>query len=272
MKQKVMVIDDSPETVTLIETWLKQSGFDVLSAFNGKEGLEKVKTNRPDLIICDILMPEMDGFAFYKELKKDEATANIPILIVTVRQKMEDTFRALGVGGFVAKPYNPTELIAKIQGCLDGMMTGAPSVSTSRKSPQSKVLVAGNAKLIVEQMRQQLSQSACLVETVLRGTDLLNKVVEFKPHIIVLDVVMDNMSSKETVSKLRKLSDFGMVKAIILYSYLDRNSVGGGSVNQRATEIDRARTACLEAGATEAIGGYEESTFLSLVGKHIQHT
>ena len=111
----VLVVDDDPGSIELLKGILEKVGFEVVGAAHGKEGLTKISITKPSLIIIDVLMPEMDGFTFFKELKKNKETENIPALILTVRKNMEDSFMALGAQGFISKPVDTESLLTKIQ-------------------------------------------------------------------------------------------------------------------------------------------------------------
>jgi len=126
MSKKILVVDDEEELRDFISMRLEANGYEVVTAGNGIEGLKVVVDEKPDLIISDVLMPEMDGFAFYKILKEDEATKDIPVLILTARGKMEDTFRVLGVDDFLSKPFQADELLSKIQLQLGSEATPEP--------------------------------------------------------------------------------------------------------------------------------------------------
>ena len=110
--KKIILAEDDPTSANLIEKLLSPLGYDVVLAINGKEALAKITPEfPPHVIISDVLMPEKDGFQFFKDLKDNESTKNIPVLITTGRKNMEDSFIALGADGFLAKPVNPEELI-----------------------------------------------------------------------------------------------------------------------------------------------------------------
>ena len=135
--KKILVVDDEEHLQKVIQQRLKSVGFEVFLAENGLIGLEKVGKAKPDLIITDVLMPEMDGFAFYKELKSNDETASIPVIILSAREKMEDSFRVLGAEHFVKKPYNPQELIKKI--CeLAHLSSQAIQKPAGDKAPEEK--------------------------------------------------------------------------------------------------------------------------------------
>ena len=89
MKKKILIVDDEPEQIDFASTLLEESGYISLGASNGIEGMQKAKTEKPNLILLDILMPKRGGIGMYEDLKRDEGTKNIPVVIVTgVAQSM----------------------------------------------------------------------------------------------------------------------------------------------------------------------------------------
>ena len=114
MAQKILVIDDDKTFVKMIRSSLEVNNFEVLSAFDGDEGLEKAKTLKPDLIILDIEMPKMDGYTFMLEMKKIVGQKEIPILIITAKESMQDIFKMEGVREYIVKPVNSNQLLALI--------------------------------------------------------------------------------------------------------------------------------------------------------------
>jgi CheY-like chemotaxis protein len=113
--KKILIVDDEIDLAKLWELRLKNSGYDVRITGDGTEALTSIKDSRPDMIIADVVMPEMDGFTLYKELKKDQSTRDIPVIIVTGRSKMADSFAALGVNDFLVKPFDAKALLDKIE-------------------------------------------------------------------------------------------------------------------------------------------------------------
>ena len=120
MKPKILVVDDEPEAVELIEFNLKQAGFDVLTASDGEEALRKAKAALPALMVLDLMLPEIDGLEVCKLLRRDAATARIPILMLTSKAAEIDRVLGLELGGddYVTKPFSPRELVLRIKKIL----------------------------------------------------------------------------------------------------------------------------------------------------------
>jgi len=115
IKEKVIVIaEDDPGTGKLLQDILSKTGFEVILTTDGKEALKEIKTSDPRVIIADVIMPEMDGFDLFKELRKDKKTAVIPFFVISIRKNMEESFMGLGVDGFMAKPIQTENFLEQI--------------------------------------------------------------------------------------------------------------------------------------------------------------
>ena len=119
MAKKTLVVDDDPLNVKLIEVNLEKQGFEVINAVNGKEGLETVKKEKPGLIILDVEMPEMDGYAFLNEFNKLGELKNIPVVVLTSHQDMQPIFQRHGVKAYLTKPLDSAKLIKITQQYLE---------------------------------------------------------------------------------------------------------------------------------------------------------
>src|SRR5512136_798157 len=121
MAYKILVVDDEPNIVKLVESRLRANGYDVVSAANGSQGLERARQEKPDLILLDIMMPEMNGEAVLIEIKKDPATKSIPVIMLTAKQDADDIVRCvadLGATDYIVKPFVAGEFLRKINTVL----------------------------------------------------------------------------------------------------------------------------------------------------------
>jgi len=117
MAKKILAVDDERAIVRLVQVNLERHGYEVVTAFDGKEALEKVASELPDLIVLDVMMPYMDGFEVLQNLKKDPQTRDIPVIMLTAKAQDADVFRGWqsGVDCYLTKPFNPMELIAFVK-------------------------------------------------------------------------------------------------------------------------------------------------------------
>jgi len=120
MKCKILVVDDEPDAVELVEFNLKAAGYEVVSAEDGQEALKKARSLLPQLIVLDLMLPEVDGLEVCKILRRDPATQAIPILMLTAKAAEIDRVLGLELGAddYVTKPFSPRELLLRIKRLL----------------------------------------------------------------------------------------------------------------------------------------------------------
>jgi len=120
MRKKILLVDDNEELLELLRLSFQDSGFSIVTATNGLEALKKARSLLPDLILLDLMLPEMDGFVVCETLRKDPATSAVPILILSGMSGQIPKYAGLESGGtdFITKPANPTALLARIREIL----------------------------------------------------------------------------------------------------------------------------------------------------------
>ena len=120
-KKRVLCIEDEQEMIDLIKLILERRGFEVLGAVGGKEGLEVIRREKPDLILLDLMMPEIDGWEVYRQMKADEQVKDIPVIVVTAKAQSIDKVLGLHIAkvdDYVTKPFGPQELLKSINKVL----------------------------------------------------------------------------------------------------------------------------------------------------------
>ncbi|MCX6361192.1 MAG: response regulator [Armatimonadetes bacterium] len=117
MAKKILAVDDERAIVRLVQVNLERAGYEVVTAYDGREALEKVASESPDLIVLDVMMPYMDGFEVLETLKKNPETRDTPVIMLTAKAQDADVFRGWqsGVDCYLTKPFNPMELLAFVK-------------------------------------------------------------------------------------------------------------------------------------------------------------
>jgi DNA-binding response OmpR family regulator len=120
MKKRILIIEDESRVLAVLQKRLESAGYEVLSASDGKSGLNKARQEKPDLVILDLILPEMDGFQVCNFLKRDRRYQHIPIIILTARLEEKDITEAkkAGADAYFTKPFNYEDLLAKIKELL----------------------------------------------------------------------------------------------------------------------------------------------------------
>jgi len=118
--ERVLVVDDEPDIVALVAYHLAKSGFRVATASNGFDAIDQAGRERPSLIVLDLMLPGMSGFDTLAELRKDEATSRIPVLMLTARREEPDRVKGLSLGAddYLTKPFSPAELVLRVKAIL----------------------------------------------------------------------------------------------------------------------------------------------------------
>jgi DNA-binding response OmpR family regulator len=129
MAKKILVIEDDPATSRLVDYSLRHDGFDVIRAANGLEGIRKARTEAPDLVILDVMLPGMDGFEICHRLRADAATARLPILMFSAKAQEIDKDTGLKVGAdeYLTKPAAPAEIVSRVKKLLAKSALTAPA-------------------------------------------------------------------------------------------------------------------------------------------------
>ena len=132
VRPRILVVDDEPEAVELVEFNLKQAGFAVLAAADGAEALQKARKQAPSLIVLDLMLPEMEGTEVCKILRNDPATAGIPIIMLTAKAAEIDRVLGLELGAddYITKPFSPRELVLRVRKLLE---RGRPAATPEEK-------------------------------------------------------------------------------------------------------------------------------------------
>lgn len=120
MRKKVLVVDDDADLLELVSFNLKRAGYAIATASNGVEAIKKARSIGPDLIVLDVMMPELDGFEVCEILRRDSATTSIPIIMLTALSSELGRMAGLGSGAtdFISKPFSPRLLVRRIENLM----------------------------------------------------------------------------------------------------------------------------------------------------------
>jgi len=120
MLQKILVVEDDVDIAQLISFNLERAGYQVGMSHDGREGLDKIFTEQPDLVVLDLMLPGMDGYGILREMQRDPRTHRTPVLMLTAKSQTEDRIRGLEMGAddYLTKPFSPKELLLRVQAII----------------------------------------------------------------------------------------------------------------------------------------------------------
>ncbi len=116
--KKIVYIEDEQEMIDLVSLILSRKGYEIIGANGGREGLEIVKSELPDLILLDLMMPDLDGWDVYQQLKAEEDTSDIPVIVITAKAQSIDKVLGLHIAkvdDYISKPFSPQDLVKSIE-------------------------------------------------------------------------------------------------------------------------------------------------------------
>lgn len=175
--KKILIIDDLPENVFMLQDRLEHEGYEVLTAYDGKTGIDKAINDQPDLILLDIMMPEVTGIEVCQSLVSNPATENIPIILVTAKSDAEDTKEGLEAGAFdyIKKPFNRIELLARVNSALKLSETHKLLIEAEKRSTFAATVVTTNHK--IKQPLTLMSLSAAAIKRELNRDDVSKEAI-----------------------------------------------------------------------------------------------
>lgn len=226
-KYKILVVDDEPDVVELVRYNLNSSGYEVVTAVDGKEALKKVRAETPDLIVLDIMLPGIDGFEVCKILKRDPATSAIPIIMLTAKAEEVDRVVGLELGAddYITKPFSPREFVLRVKALLKRIKgdSAAPSIiqrgDLSIDPSRHEVLVKGKEVELTATEYKLLLTLASRPGRVQSREQLLQEVWEYNPSV---DTRTVDTHIRRLREKLGSAADYIETVRGFGYRFLDR--------------------------------------------------
>ena len=213
MASKILIVEDEPDIVELLMYNLDQAGFKTEAVFNGADALEQVKIQQPDLVLLDLLLPEVDGLEVCRTLKRDPETTSIPIIMLTAKGEAIDRIVGLELGAddYITKPFSPREVLLRVRAVL----RRAPNLPRNRPANQIQI---DNLKIDID--RHQVFNNGDAIDLTATEFKILSLFAHSPGRVFTRSILMDAVWGQEYygiertmdthVSRLRrKLGQFG---------------------------------------------------------------
>ena len=213
MASKILIVEDEPDIVELLVYNLDQAGFKTEAVFNGADALDRVKVQAPDLVLLDLLLPEVDGLEVCRTLKRDPETASIPIIMLTAKGEAIDRIVGLELGAddYITKPFSPREVILRIRAVL------RRTPNAPRNKPLNQIQID---ELKIDLDRHQVFSNGSVIDLTATEFKILSLFAHSPGRVFTRSILMDAVWGQEYygiertmdthVSRLRrKLGQFG---------------------------------------------------------------
>lgn len=228
-KGKILIIEDEEILVDVLRKKLEQQEYEVFTAKDGEEGLEKVDKLSPDLILLDIVMPKVDGYEVLTAMKKKYGDKFPPVIIISNSgQPVEiEKVMQLGAKNYIIKAqFTPEEVVEKVNQLMDGADNTATKVSTDGESADStNVLIIEDDQFLRDLLTTKLKKENFSVSTAIDGPGGIEKILKEKPDVVLLDIILPGIDGFEILKRVRSNSDESIVETpVILLSNLGQEA------------------------------------------------
>ena len=240
---RILIVDDEPMNVKLLTAQLEGNNYKIIQAFGGKQAVDKALTHQPDLILLDVMMPDLDGFAVTRSLKNDPQTSSIPIILITALNGTDDKIQGLEIGAeeFLNKPVSKTELIARVKSMLRlrqyqeqltirsqseavfSESSDRPFIS-EKNSVLPKVLLVEDDQKDVKLIKNYLAGQPYEVITAYDGEEALALALKENIDLILLDIMLPGTDGFEICNRMKQMDETKNIQIVLVTSLSDLES------------------------------------------------
>lgn len=240
-KKNILIIEDESILADIISKKLMHVGYNVDIARDGEEGLRKIAEHMPDLVLLDVRLPKKDGYQVLEQLRADEKTKKLNVLVISNSGQPVEIERMLELGicdYLIKAEFTPQEVLSKVGSCLRGPqgkehsfganfsgrqpMNDMKKINTTPSNAvknKKRVLLVEDDKMLSDLAYMQLFRDGFDVEIAIDGESVLPKLQEWKPDIILLDIRLPDMDGFEVMTQIKKLPEFKSIPIVILSNF-----------------------------------------------------
>ena len=211
-ERPILVVDDDAKIVRLVRTYLEREGFSVVTAADGPAALDAIETHEPALVVLDLMLPELDGRAVIRAVRRDEQAAHTPIIVLSARSSTIDRIAGLedGADDYLPKPFSPAELVLRVKSILrrsapSSATDGAPGTSPNT-GPRAQPTLR-RADLVVDPARHEVLQAGSIVPLTRVEFRLLQTILEADGRVLSRDQLLDAVYGAEAADVLDRTVD-----------------------------------------------------------------
>jgi len=202
MKKKILIVDDNPDLISILQVQLENKGYDTVQAANGRQAVDIATAQLPDLIVMDIMMPQMNGLQAARLIRKNPKTRSIPMLASTAKMSHADTKECLesGFNDHIGKPFTSTQLASRIEKLLKQYSDNLSTLPPMKK----KILIVDDNEDLQKFVQMSLRDSYETLSAK-NGEEAVGLAVMEAPDLIIMDLMMYEMNGLEAIRLIRQV-------------------------------------------------------------------
>ena len=207
-ERPILVVDDDAKIVRLVRTYLERDGFSVVTAADGPAALDAIETHRPALVVLDLMLPELDGRAVIRAVRRDDEAANTPILILSARGSIVDRIAGLedGADDYLPKPFSPAELVLRVKSILRRAAAASPAGRAEPGPAQSRPPLR-RADLVVDADRHEVTRAGRMIPLTSVEFRLLLAILDADGRVLSRDQLLDAVYGQDGAEVLDRTVD-----------------------------------------------------------------
>lgn len=214
MEKKILILEDEREIAQLYAKCLKENGYDPEIAFDGLEGLEKLKDIKPDLILLDLDMPRMNGLEFYQHICGSQERPPYPVLVVTGRTELEALFKDFHVDGYIIKPFDGMRLLSEVRIIIN------KQYSKNTDGSVKKVIIVDDEKGSSERIVSVFSDAGYKTDMAASGTSGIEKIMADPPDLAMINLSLADLSGDLVILRMQQIVKTRKTSAVL---YVKKN-------------------------------------------------
>ncbi len=223
---KILIIEDEEALLLMLAERLERDGYEPLTAKDGEEGILKMKEERPDLVLLDIVMPKVGGFEVLEAMQRDPELQKIPVIIISNSGQSVEIARAkaLGVKDYLVKAeFDPEEVVAKVRKVLGTGNGGKPEIADAKK-----VLIIEDDQFLRDLIVRKLEDEGFVTLQAIDGEEGLRVFREKKPDLVLLDLILPGMDGFEVLKQAKEDKSIAHIPVLILSNLGQRDDIERG--------------------------------------------
>lgn len=224
-QKTILVIDDEIDLQQLVKIALGSRGYKIETANNGLEGLAKLKTLKPHLIILDLNMPKMGGLEFYQKICDVNGQPRFPVFILSARANMTQLFKEFNISGFMTKPFEIDELLDEVDTIIQKKSGNLKKISVRGVERAPKVCIVETDADVLKKLGVEFLNIGYVVNSASNGTDAIEHIYESLPDVVLVKLALEDISGDLVILQLKRMIKTQHIKFVLYTSFTAEQTI-----------------------------------------------